>query len=918
MGAEYVFVSPESRMSLSTTVETSHSNMGDEDSANLVSVTVSATATGMHNNTASFSDSDIVTSSSMCSSTTMMAINTKSSSNAVGMTPDIGTHYSDNDNNDHHHHHLHLRDHNHHGNDNHHNNNDDTSSSSSSSNEHEHDDHHHHHHDSQQQNIHQQQQVMDNQDFSKLRNLTISKKFLDEINSSSKGSEPATNKPISLNMSRVFDHHHDNDDDDEAIKTMVEEEELETPPQSLDEILQEFKEIYNYLYVGDLNKLFGLRSIQMNDNQRIRCLGFDDSIELSVHVQRYFQYQIIDFESETDILSITKQFDHFSQLILGRGRNTPVVIHDLIGYNDFFGTSQKHSHYQKVDSCTLIGDVTTYYYRNMTKRSQPHQKPAPVVEQLMPPPVQEKKDKGGFLKKLFNSSKKDKKTVEQKPRSASVALQPDQAKQIQKQYSNPTLSPDNKHTTTTTSTSSTTTTTSTAASSGQLHNNNNNNNPYEDNDDTTPNLELARDSRDDSKLPPIIASCFAELADEHKDIIKKWSLKQIEIDYHWEITLCLLHFQTKLRFYSSQQKFAEANSRKDRRRSDKRQAYLDGGAGKTPLVGGGVGTLPPGVVSRIPLTDYELPRNIDSKLINIVPTPFSKKSLDHLAKKVSSSEIKKLFSIKERVGKGGFGSVYSARSNASKERIAIKKLPHKKSKERKMNTREIRVLDYCRHPNIISYHESFLVSSSDELWVSMEFMEGGTLSEASSQYPFQESNIAYVAREILVALHYLHSNGFVHRDLKSQNVMMTPSGDIKLIDFGLCASLKSGPKIRMCGSPLWMPPEQIQQTYHSFTADIWSMGVCLLELANRAHKHRKDPLRTMFMVATEGFKQPFEDPNRWSDLFHDFINLCLQFDPTKRPSALQLLAHPFISQADNKKKMAKILSSVFLQNIVGI
>ncbi|GAM23138.1 hypothetical protein SAMD00019534_063130 [Acytostelium subglobosum LB1] len=704
---------------------------------------------------------------------------------------------------------------------------------------------------------------------------------------------------------------------------------------TLDDLLQQLcRELQSDLYIGDLNTILSLNHLQLKEGQQVRCIGFDSSIEPTTKSQRFFQYQIIEFKSQTDILSITKQFDDFSQLILGRGRDTPCVIHeccfglilasiylikyqmfslpqasDIIGYNDYLPTSMKHSHFQKVDSCSLIGDVTAYYYRNMTKRRIAT--PQKTADQQPQTQTQTPKKKS-LLQKLFSSN-------------SSTASSNKNDKDKDKD----------------------------GAGSDK------------DKDDHHEEGDLPKQDKNTKKMPNVIAANFDALPDQYKEIIKKWNIKPESIAANWELTLNLLYFQTKVKFFSSREQESEVNSSKDAKEKKEKAAAASASdqvappaappvvvvaattstssmgnstssntsstsstpqqqttpqpspelSGTTSTSGGSSKDLgKDGKKKESSSRSRTVP--LDKRIASIVPTPYVKKSPDQLIKR-SSSEFRKTFTMKERVGKGGFGSVYAAKNNVSKLKVALKKLPHDTQKNKKFNYKEIRVLDFCKHPNIITYHDTYIFG--DKAYIAMDFMEGGTLSEASYQYPFQETNIAYVAQEILLGILYLHTNQMVHRDLKSQNIMMTTTGDIKIIDFGLTTSLsKKNYRVRMCGSPLWMPPEMIQQRPHTYSADIWSLAVCLLELANRNQKLRKDPIRTMFMVATEGIKEPFEDPNQWSDTFQDFISQCLRFNPAERPSAMDMLRHPFIKMADSKKRMGKILSSIFLKNIVGI
>jgi len=275
-------------------------------------------------------------------------------------------------------------------------------------------------------------------------------------------------------------------------------------------------------------------------------------------------------------------------------------------------------------------------------------------------------------------------------------------------------------------------------------------------------------------------------------------------------------------------------------------------------------------------------------------------------------DIKKLYKNLQQAGRGGFGSVFVAKSTQDKCDIAIKKLPHTTKKMKRTNFNEIGFLNSCKHSNIVKYYRSHLIE--DEIWVVMEYMQGGTLAEAVERYSFAESSVAYVAREILRALEYLHSHNLVHRDLKSANVMLTVEGKIKLIDFGLCVDFTQRKLCHMAGSPFWMPPEMILGIPHGTPADMWSFAICLLELANGEPPNRKSPVRAMFIAATEGIILP---PEKHSQDFTDFLGKCLQIDQTKRATAGELLKHPFLNKADTQDTMRKILAQIFISNAIS-
>jgi len=226
-----------------------------------------------------------------------------------------------------------------------------------------------------------------------------------------------------------------------------------------------------------------------------------------------------------------------------------------------------------------------------------------------------------------------------------------------------------------------------------------------------------------------------------------------------------------------------------------------------------------------------------------------------------------------------------------------------------MNLDEIAVLKFCNHPNIVQYMNSYIFE--DEVSVVMEYMEGGTLSEAVKRFTFNEDHIAYIARETLKGIQYLHSNNLVHRDLKSGNVMLTTKGELKLIDFGLAIEI-SKCRVHMVGSPFWMPPEMIQCKPHGFPADIWSFAICLIEMADKRPPNRKARIKSMFITATEGLIPYVQEQNHYSNLFKDLLHKCLEMDPSKRSTAEQLLSHPFIIQATTQVVMEDILRQIFL------
>jgi len=218
----------------------------------------------------------------------------------------------------------------------------------------------------------------------------------------------------------------------------------------------------------------------------------------------------------------------------------------------------------------------------------------------------------------------------------------------------------------------------------------------------------------------------------------------------------------------------------------------------------------------------------------------------------------------------------------------------------------------CNHPNIVKFHNAYHNSEKNMLWIVMEYLEGGTLADAVKAYKFSEAHIAYVSREILKGINYLHEQGFAHRDLKSSNVMLSLDGHIKLIDFGLCADFSGGSRTKMLGSPYWMPPEMILKQPHSLAVDIWSFAVCILELYIGAPPHEGSALKCMLYACTEGLTNAI--PNGIDPLCQDFLYQCLVMNPDKRAKAAELSEHPWIIQPNSEEGFIDVICRIFISN----
>ncbi|KAL1298304.1 hypothetical protein AAHE18_18G022900, partial [Arachis hypogaea] len=236
--------------------------------------------------------------------------------------------------------------------------------------------------------------------------------------------------------------------------------------------------------------------------------------------------------------------------------------------------------------------------------------------------------------------------------------------------------------------------------------------------------------------------------------------------------------------------------------------------------------------------------------------------------------------------------------------------------------REVKTLSLLSHPNILNAHCCFTVDH--RLWVVMPFMAGGSFqSIISHSFPdgFSEPCIAFILRETLNALSYLHSQGHLHRDIKAGNILVDSNGSVKLADFGVSASIYesicSSLMLKdVAGTPYWMAPEVIHSHVgYSFKADIWSFGITALELAHgRPPLSHLPPSKSMILKITKRFR--FSDLDKFgggssshgkkfSKNFKDMVASCLDQDPAKRPTAEKLLKHPFFRNCKGSEFLVK-------------
>eukprot|EP01129_Flabellula_baltica_P006044 TRINITY_DN2230_c0_g1_i1.p1 TRINITY_DN2230_c0_g1~~TRINITY_DN2230_c0_g1_i1.p1 ORF type:complete len:526 (-),score=99.20 TRINITY_DN2230_c0_g1_i1:56-1612(-) len=265
----------------------------------------------------------------------------------------------------------------------------------------------------------------------------------------------------------------------------------------------------------------------------------------------------------------------------------------------------------------------------------------------------------------------------------------------------------------------------------------------------------------------------------------------------------------------------------------------------------------------------------------------------------STDDPESLYLIKKKVGEGGVGDVYLAINSRTQDQVAIKDMEVTEKNVDSLTT-EIHMMKINIHPNIILYHDSFLFGTR-KLWVVMEFMDGGSLTDILEQYEaglrMNERQIARIAYECMLGLKYMHDHNRIHRDIKSDNVLLNSQGEVKLADFGYAAQLTSDRSNRstILGTPYWMAPEIIRGKQYTDNVDMWSLGIMCMEMAQGDPPYMEHPpLRAMFLITTRGIPA-LEHPHLWSQAFHDFLSSCLTVQPDQRGTSATLISHQFFS-----------------------
>ncbi|KAM6983213.1 serine/threonine-protein kinase 10 [Tautogolabrus adspersus] len=288
------------------------------------------------------------------------------------------------------------------------------------------------------------------------------------------------------------------------------------------------------------------------------------------------------------------------------------------------------------------------------------------------------------------------------------------------------------------------------------------------------------------------------------------------------------------------------------------------------------------------------------------------KQYEHVHRDINPNDLWELIG---ELGDGAFGKVYKARNKETGVLAAAKQIETKSEEELEDYIVEIDILAKCDHRYIVKLLDAFY--HDNKLWIMIEFCPGGAVDATMLELDrgLTEPQIKVVCRQMLEALVYLHSMKIIHRDLKAGNILLMLDGDIKLADFGVSAKNTKTLQRRdsFIGTPYWMAPEVVmcetmKDAPYDYKADIWSLGITLIELAQIEPPHHElNPMRVLLKIA-KSEPPNLDHPNKWSPEFKDFLRKALDKNPETRPTALLLLEHPFVRSVTSNRPLRELVA----------
>ncbi|KAJ7360825.1 kinase-like domain-containing protein [Mycena albidolilacea] len=271
---------------------------------------------------------------------------------------------------------------------------------------------------------------------------------------------------------------------------------------------------------------------------------------------------------------------------------------------------------------------------------------------------------------------------------------------------------------------------------------------------------------------------------------------------------------------------------------------------------------------------------------------------------VSREDPKVIYRVIKKLGQGCVAT--ESRTGRS---VAIAK-NDMSNQQKQLFLDQISIMRELEHPNVIRWVASYLVEP-DELWIVTDYSEGCELSEIIRNNNMTEDQMSNICWQTCKGLAYLHSQSIIHRDIRSDNLLVDLIGRVRIKGFGYCAKLtqRRPRRASMAGTPHWMAPEVVKQQNYGAKIDVWSLGILIIELTgveNGPPYMDEEPLTVLYKIAANG-TPTLKQPGALSPELKNFLAVCLCVDVRSRGTSAELLNHPFLQKACDLAGLAPLL-----------